>query len=158
MQVRNLLVAGLIALGAAGLASAQTITMTLTPPASVMGKKGTTVTAKVHARMREGYHCNSNTPSDDYLIPLKLTWTPAPESLQVSEVKYPKGNLEKYSFSEKPLSVYTGSFDIVTDFKIPADAKSGQTQVKGKLRYQACDERSCLPPKTLEVEFPLIVE
>ena len=137
-------------------ASAQTITMTLTPPMSVMGKRGATVSAKVQARMREGYHCNSNTPSDEYLIPLKLTW--APSAVQDAHVKYPKPTIEKYPFSEKPLSVYSGTFDVVTDFKIPADAKPGQSMVTGKLRYQACDERSCLPPKTLEVQFPVIVE
>ena len=134
----------------------QTITMTLTPPMSVMGKRGSTVPVRIQARMREGYHCNSNTPSDEYLIPLKLTWTPG--TLEVAEVKYPKPSMEKYPFSEKALSVYSGIFDIVTDFKIPADAKPGQSTVTGKLRYQACDERSCLPPKTLEVQFPVIVE
>ena len=130
--------------------------MTLTPPMSVMGKPGTTVAAKIQARMREGYHCNSNTPSDEYLIPLKLTWNPG--ILEVAAIKYPKPSMEKYAFSEKPLSVYSGVFEIVTDFKIPADAKSGQSTVTGKVRYQACDERSCLPPKTLEVQFPIIVE
>jgi len=123
---------------------------------SVMGKRGSTVSAKIQARMREGYHCNSNTPSDEYLIPLKLTWTGG--VLQNPTVKYPKPTLEKFPFSEKPLSVYTGQFELVTDFKIPADAKPGQSNMTGKVRYQACDDRSCLPPKTLEVQFPIIVE
>jgi len=131
--------------------------MTLNPPMSVMGKRGTTVAAKVQARLREGYHCNSNTPSDEYLIPLKLTWsTPGP--LQVADVKYPKPSLEKYAFSDKPLSVFSGVFDIVTEFKIPADAKPGQATVAGKVKYQACDDRACYPPKTLDVQFPVIVE
>jgi len=142
---------------ATSLCFGQTITMTLTPPMSVMGKRGSTVTARIQARMREGYHCNSNTPSDEYLIPLKLNWT-APGVLQVAEVKYPKGSMEKYAFSEKPISVYSGIFDIVTDFKIPVDAKPGQTMVAGKLKYQACDDRACYPPKTLDVQFPVIVE
>ncbi len=146
----------LLLLATSGNGFGQTVTMTLTPPMSVMGKRGATVAAKVHARMREGYHCNSNTPSDEYLIPLKLTWAAA--NVQVSEIKYPKPSMEKYTFSEKPLSVYSGSFEIVTDFKIPADAKPGQSMVSGKVKYQACDERSCLPPKTLEVQFPIIVE
>ena len=123
---------------------------------SVMGKPGSTVSAKIHARMREGYHCNSNTPSDEYLIPLKLTWTPGP--LQVAAIKYPKPEMEKFAFSEKALSIYSGQFDIVTDFKIPADAKPGQTTITGKVKYQACDDRSCMPPKTLDVQFPIIVE
>jgi DsbC/DsbD-like thiol-disulfide interchange protein len=135
----------------------QTITMTLTPPMSVMGKRGATVAAKVQARLRDGYHCNSNTPSDEYLIPLKLTWT-TPAGLQVAAVKYPKPSMEKYAFSEKPLSVYSGVFDIVTEFKVPDDAKPGQVTVAGKLKYQACDDRACYPPKTLDVQFPVIVE
>src|SRR5262249_48747851 len=145
----------LLTFGAA-VAPAQTVTMTLTPPMNVMAKRGASVSAKIQARMREGYHCNSNTPADEYLIPLKLTWTGGP--LQSPEVKYPKPSMEKYAFSEKPLSVYSGSFDIVTEFKVPADAKPGQATVTGKLRYQACDERSCLPPKTLDVQFPVVVE
>ena len=146
----------LLLLATSAMGFGQTITMTLTPPMSVMGKRGSTVAARIQARMREGYHCNSNSPSDEYLIPLKLTW--APSAAQVAEIKYPKPSMEKYTFSEKALSVYSGSFEIVTDFKIPADAKPGQSMVTGKIKYQACDERSCLPPKTLEVQFPIIVE
>ena len=130
--------------------------MTLTPPLTVSGKPGSTVAAKVHARMREGYHCNSNTPSDEYLIPLKVTWTPS--AFQVAGIKYPKPTMEKFPFSDKPLSIYSGQFDIVTDFKIPADAKPGQASITGKVKYQACDDRSCLPPKTLEIQFPIVVE
>ena len=140
-----------------GVGFGQTITMTLTPPMSVTGKPGATVPVKVQARMREGYHCNSNSPSDEYLIPLRLTWAPG-AAAQVAHVTYPKPSMEKYPFAEKPLSVYSGTFDILTDFKVPADAKPGQSTISGKLKYQACDERSCLPPKTLEVQFPLIVE
>ena len=136
--------------------SAQTITMSLTPPMSVMGKRGATVPVKIAARMREGYHCNSNTPSDEYLIPLKLTWSAG--VFPVAGIKYPKPAVEKFAFSPKALSIYSGQFDIVTEFKIPADAKPGQTVVNGKVKYQACDDRSCLPPKTLEVQFPMIVE
>ena len=105
--------------------------------------------------LRSGYHCNSNTPSDDYLIPLKLTWTPG--TLEVGEVVYPKPQMEKYSFSEKPLSVYTGSFEIVTRFKVPAGAPFGDTVIPAKLRYQACTDRMCLPPKTVEVSLPVNV-
>ena len=86
-------------------------------------KAGATAQIKLTAELRAGYHCNSNTPSDDYLIPLKLTWTAAP--LEVAGVDYPKPQMEKYSFSDKPLSVYTGNFDLVTRFKVPASAPAG---------------------------------
>jgi len=111
------------------------------------------VEAKLTAQLRSGYHCNSNTPSDDYLIPLRLTWTAAP--LEVAGVVYPKPEMEKYSFSDKPLSVYTGDFDILTKFKVPASAPVGPAVISAKLRYQACTDRMCLPPKTVDVTVPV---
>ena len=92
---------------------------------------------------------NSNTPSEDYLIPLKLTW--AKEPLAAEQVIYPKPQMEKYDFSPTPLSVFSGNFEIVTRFKAPADARNGPAMMTGKLRYQACNNRECLPPRTLDV-------
>jgi hypothetical protein len=148
----------LLGIAAALGASGQMAVLTLTPPMGVLAKRGGTVSVKLPARMRDGYHTNSNTPSDEYLIPLKLTWTTAGGPLQVEAVKYPKASLEKYPFSEKPLSVFSGTFEIVTDFKVAADAKPGQTTLSGKLKYQACNDSMCLPPKTLEVQVPVILE
>ncbi len=119
------------------------------PGAVVKAKAGSTVEAKVSLQLRQGYHVNSNTPSDDYLIPLKLTWNPGP--LEAAGVGYPKPLMEKYSFSQKPLSVFSGSFELTTKFKVPATASVGPTSVSGKLRYQACNDSMCLPPKNLDV-------
>jgi len=51
-----------------------------------------------------GFHVNSNTPSDDYLIPLKITWAAGARSRRN---RLPQAKLEKYSFSEKPISVFS---------------------------------------------------
>jgi hypothetical protein len=112
--------------------------------------------AKIEVSLGSGYHVNSNAPHEDYLIPLRLTWTAAP--LEVAGVEYPKPHDEKYQFSEQPLSVYTGNFEITTKFKVPADAVSGPAIVLGKLRYQACNNTMCFPPKTVEVRLPVEVQ
>lgn len=137
------------------LSFAQTNVLTIAPPEKVAAKAGAEVPVKIVAQLKPGYHCNSDKPSEDYLIPLKLTWTPAP--LEVAEVVYPKPQMEKYAFSEKPLSVYTGDFDIITKFKVPASAPPGPAVLTGKLRYQACTDRMCLPPKTVDVSLPITV-
>ena len=116
-------------------------------------KAGETAAAKVAFRLANGFHTNSNTPSDDYLIPLKLTWEAAP--LEVAAIEYPKPTLEKYNFSEKPISVFSGVFEITTRFKIPAGAPKGARTLAGKLRYQACTQTTCYPPKTLPVQLPV---
>jgi hypothetical protein len=104
-------------------------------------------------QLANGYHVNTNAPLDPYLIPLRLTWDAAP--LEVAGVDYPKGQLEKYQFSEKPLSVYSSDFELVTRFKAPAGAPKGAKVVTGKLRYQACTATTCYPPKTINVELPV---
>jgi thiol:disulfide interchange protein DsbD len=116
--------------------------------------RGSTAVAKVRLQLKPGYHVNSSKPADDYLIPMKLTW--AADPLKAEDVEYPKPTMEKYPFSEKPLSVYSGDFDVVTKFKVPANAPAGPALATGKLRYQACNDRMCLPPKTIEV--PLTIE
>jgi len=146
-------------IGAALLSSltcfAQTNVLKIAPPEKLTAKAGTVVTQTLKIQLLPGYHCNSNKPSDEYLIPLKLTWSPAP--LEATDVAYPKAQLEKYSFSPDPLSVYTGDFDIVTKFKVPASAAPGSAIVSGKLRYQACNDRMCLTPKTVDVSLPIDV-
>ena len=133
--------------------AAQTNVLTVAPPAKVTAKAGSAVDVKVTFQLRPGYHCNSNTPSEDYLIPLTLTWAPGP--LESPQVAYPKAHMEKYTFSETPLSVYTGDFEIATKFKVAASANPGTAFVSGKLRYQACNDRMCLPPKTMDVSLPV---
>ena len=127
--------------------------LTIAPPEKTVAKIGAEAEVKVKLDLREGYHCNSNKPSDEYLIPLKLTWNAG--ALESPEVQYPAPRSEKYSFSDKPLSVYTGSFELLTRFKVPSSAVAGQVMLTGKLRYQACTDRMCLSPKTLDVTVPV---
>lgn len=117
------------------------------------GARNATVQAKIPIMVMGGFHVNSNKPSEEYLIPLKLTWT-STGALQPGTVVYPKPSLEKYEFAEKPLSVLTGSFDLVANFKVAADAPAGPGAASGKLRYQACNNRACFPPKTVAVTIP----
>ena len=130
-------------------AQGDTNVLSVTAPAGLVLKAGTTSEVKLKLALRSGYHVNSNTPSDKYLIPLKLTWNPGPA--EVVEVVFPKPEQEKVSFSPNPLSVFTGQFELVTRFKVPPTAAPGPNALIGKLRYQACNDRMCLTPKNLDV-------
>ncbi len=63
--------------------------------------------------------------------------------------------MEKFEFSDpdKPLSVYMGKFDLTAKFKVAPTAPAGPGRVaSGKLKYQACSNKACYPPKTVDVE------
>jgi thioredoxin:protein disulfide reductase len=153
--VNSCKLAAVLALVPAAFAQAPVI-LVVAQPQKVAAKRNGDVTAKIDVSIAAGYHVNSNAPHEAYLIPLRLTWTPAP--LTVETVTFPKARDEKYSFSDEPLSVFTGNFEIATKFKVPADALSGPVILAGKLRYQACNNTMCFPPKTVEVKLPVEVQ
>jgi len=131
-------------------------TLTIAPVPTVKAKKGATAVIAFKAALPPGFHANSNTPTDSYLIPLTLKWTGGP--LQAGTITYPKAAQEKYSFSDKPLSVVTGEFSISTKFTVPVDAPTGAAAQNGTLRYQACNDRMCFAPKSVPVTLPLDIE
>jgi hypothetical protein len=133
-------------LGAQGVAA-----LSLEPVAKVTIQRGQSTTVTLKAKILPGYHVNSNAPHEDYLIPLRLTFPKG--AVEVESIQYPKPHDEKYSFSEKPLSVLTGDFEIQVRLKAAANAPQEMGILAGKLRYQACSDKACLAPKTLEVNL-----
>src|SRR6185369_13625997 len=65
--------------------------------AKVSGQRNASVQAKIPVVVKSGYHVNSNVPSEEYLIPLKLTWK-STGALEAGQVTYPKPTVERYPF------------------------------------------------------------
>jgi hypothetical protein len=141
---------------AAALCAQTSSILTVEPLAKITVKRGGTAEAKLSVKLQPGFHVNSNTPSESYLIPLRLTWAAGP--LESTAVTFPKPTMEKYEFSEKPLSVFTGNFAIGTKFKAAPTASPGPAYVSGKLRYQACNDKACFPPKTVDIKLPVSIQ
>jgi DsbC/DsbD-like thiol-disulfide interchange protein len=106
-------------------------------------------TLELHFRVLPGFHVNSHTPTESFLIPTALT-VPAAAGVKPGEAVYPHG--EPYAFSFDPknkLSVYAGDFIV----KLPVTAAAGAHSIDATLRYQACNNASCFPPKNLPVKI-----
>ena len=124
------------------------LTVTTQP---VTAKKAEPFVAKLNVQLKPGLHANTNKPNDELLIPLKLTIDKG--GFDVVKVDYPAGKNEKYSFSDQPLNVYSGAFQIAVTLKAQPGTAAGLAMAGGKLRYQACSETMCFPPKTLDVRI-----
>jgi len=101
-----------------------------------------------------GFHVNSDKPKDEFLIPLKLTWTDGP--LEAKSVTYPKP--EEIQVGKNMLVVFTGNFTLQTEFKASDQAAPGRSTETGKLRYQACNNEMCFRPASIDIHIPVIVE
>ena len=122
------------------------------PAAPITLEVGKVVEGSIVVRVRPGYHINSDKPAEEYLIPTKLTWN---TTGLVSEVTYPESELFVSQFSEEAMLVFSGEIELTTKFKASVKLPAGFTEIAGTLRYQACTDKACLAPTSLDVTIPL---
>jgi hypothetical protein len=130
--------------------------LSVDPPRKIAAKRSGAAEVKLAVHIQNGYHVNSDTPAEDYLIPLRLKWEAGP--LAPDAVVFPKAETQKYEFSQKPLSVFTGDFQVTARFKVDPKAAPGPGVLVGKLRYQACSNNTCYRPTTVEIRLPYDIQ
>lgn len=118
--------------------------------------RGHTFELAVVADIRQGFHINSHKPTEEFLIPTTLT-TQLPSGFREVATDYPPGEMLKFSFSPSPLSVYTGRVTVILRIEAPANAPLGSQSIPLSLRYQACNDTTCLPPVKIPVEAKFTV-
>jgi thioredoxin:protein disulfide reductase len=120
-------------------------------------KKGRTVRANVVMDIPSGLHVQSNKPLDKFLVATKLE-VETPSGMKVGPVAYPRALMRKLKFSKGMVAVYEGRSTLRFNVTVPANYSGGSGEIKGKLRFQACNDESCFPPVTREVKMWLNVE
>lgn len=109
---------------------------------------------RVTATMQPGWHLYSQTqPSDAVAQPTSFTFNSNPLLSLDGKVKE-VGKLEKFHDAKLDISAnqYSGKVDFVQVVKVKGSAK---TNVTGKLEFQTCDDKKCLPPKTVPFTIAL---
>jgi len=119
-------------------------------------KKLADKTYEIHltANIQNGWHLYSQTqPADAINIPTEIIFNSNP---LVSLDGKPKETGKMYVFKDNRLGIsanqYTGQVDFVQKVKLKVNAK---TNISGTVEYQTCDEKKCLPPKTLTFNMAL---
>jgi thiol:disulfide interchange protein DsbD len=109
----------------------------------------TATDAIVEIAIAPGWHINSHTPHEEFLIPTTLEILP-PAGVTAGEVQYPKAVDRVLAFSGgKAMALYEGTVKLLAPLSGTAAKDAGP--LRAKLRYQACDDTTCLPPKTVEL-------
>ena len=104
----------------------------------------------------EGFHVQSNKPSDPSFIPTVLSVEP-PAGVTVTEIVYPASTeLE----AGRRRSAARGVRARLHDWRPPgrrSRVPNGDLIVPARLRYQACDDTTCYIPTTADVQWTLRV-
>jgi|ERR1700728_883050 hypothetical protein len=121
-------------------------------PQQVTVPAGAAQTIELHFRIADGLHINSHTPRQKSLIRTELI-VAEPTGVKIPAVDFPTGS--DFAFPADPsekLSIYSGEFVL----KMHLTAQHGNHLVQGALRYQACDNNSCFPPRNAPIAVDVV--
>ena len=143
---RLLIFAAFLLVGTAIQTEAQTVSGSI---GNGTAAKGSATRGSVVLSIPGHLHVNSSRPSTEYLIPTSVRLSG--RGVRVSGVTYPRGVNRKFQFSETPLNVYEGTVRFPFTVTVPAGYKGSTITVTAVVRYQACTNEVCYPPKSKTV-------
>ncbi len=118
---------------------------------------GASQDTEIRIAVVEGFHVQANPAADEFLIPLTLAFDSG-DGFEVTDIRYPAGEPYRLQGADEDLLVYGGTFAVPVTVRASADAREEAVAARGRLRYQACDERICLAPATLLFDLKARVE
>jgi hypothetical protein len=141
----------------AAVASSKTPVPEVTYRVSAADVKGDSAIVRVKAVIPKGWHIQSNAPLDEFLIPTELKTTG--EGLRFGKASFPKPLLKDFP----ALGGKVALFEDTVNITVAARAAKGKMDAKAftntlakssiVLRYQACNDSQCLPPKDVVGKF-----
>lgn len=157
MKKTNFALLSLLLVIASGVLSAQlgepSARVTFVQIDTVAVRQGHNTPVQFTFHIKPGFHINSNKPDSPELIPTVLSFS-LPEDLVVGRLQYPAGALTSFPFDpSQKLSVYSGDFTVRAILIAQPKAAAGPYTVHAELKYQACDNNACYPPKKLPIAF-----
>ena len=142
-----LLVLGALCLAAPLRAAESKVSLTFRPAPAARADGALELT--IEAAIAPGWHINAHQPNEKFLVPTTLTLQFAPTS-SADPVRYPKPLSKKFAFAgDIELLVYEGTIALQTAIPKPPPPTQWPVEVTATLRYQACDDTTCLPPTTV---------
>lgn len=119
--------------------------------------RGETFKAAVCLEIGAGWHINANPASDEVLIPTSLEIEDGAGFFHILDIAYPRARPIHLGFSESAIAVYSESALIGALIQANAALKPGTYKLTGKITWQACNDISCLPPETRDLELEIVV-
>jgi uncharacterized protein len=106
--------------------------------------------------IKENYHIYANPAGSDDVIPTSVSLVPGSGATLI-EVRYPPGESKALAASgPEKVTVYEKKATPSARIRLNPEIKPGPATFTLKVRYQACDDKACLAPATLDL--PVSVE
>lgn len=114
--------------------------------------RGSTANGQVVFDIPSGLHVNSNRPVSEFAIPTAVTIS-ANNGLRVTNIRYPRGRNKKFAFSDAAINIYEGRVRIPFMLSVPLGFRGKSVSLRAVVRYQACTNEVCYPPRTKSIRI-----
>lgn len=113
-----------------------------------------TIKIAVELSIKSKYHINSFYTDDPSLIKTELIYN-GDKNFKLAGLFYPEDKLYKFEFSENKIRVYEGTVLIGSMFIPETSVTNGEYKIIQNLTYQACDDKMCYAPRSINIETPV---
>jgi DsbC/DsbD-like thiol-disulfide interchange protein len=120
-------------------------------------KAGARFSVKLSAEIQKGWHIYGLKPVADGPIPTRI-WVAEGQPAQLAgavQGDEPE-TMQDASFNME-VQLYEGEAVFTLPMRLAASAAPGAQKIVVNASYQSCDNKICLPPKTVKVEAPVTV-
>jgi len=122
----------------------------------VQAQPGDTVEVPVRVTVAPGHHIQANPASNEFLVPMELSFDTAC-GVSVVSVAYPEASRYRLEGADEDLLTCHGTVVVTVRVAVAAASAPGECELAGTLSYQACTSRFCLFPASVPVVIPVEV-
>lgn len=108
----------------------------------------------IELTISEPWHINANPSSPDFLVPTEIKLK-SEQKIKMTKVKYPEHELLVVPGSDMPYHVYGRKVIIYALLETDAAEEIEKAELEIRIRYQACNDRECLPPEEIVMKGTL---
>jgi len=116
------------------------------PDVLVNAAKTWTITIQVD--VKDGYHIQANQVKNKFLIPTTIVINKI-KNIKTGKTIFPQSKKFRLEGTDEWMNVYDSSFQIKIPMRTLNEIEKGSYNLQAELRYQACDAKTCLFPKTV---------
>lgn len=127
-----------------------------TPPVAPL-KPGARFNVKLLAAVEDGWHLYSLKPMAEGPIPTRIWIAEGQPFSLAGAVQSPDPRVMQDASFGMEVELYEGEVEFTLPVRVAPGADPGARKLVVSASYQSCNNKLCLPPKTVKVEVPITI-
>lgn len=120
--------------------------------------RGGRIVVTLSAEIAEGWHLYSLKKVEGGPIPTSIALAESSSFRQAGAVEAPAPLTTFEETFQMEIESYEGGADFRVPVEVLKDGQAGARPLLVHVRFQVCDNKQCLPPRTVKLELPLEVQ